>query len=85
VLKVDTAGRVSITDQFSGASTDDNIFKRTPGTATNQKNNIYLSLEDGEATVAGKPNTTTQSFLRVGAGMKNDSTEPSKDDTAMVV
>lgn len=81
LLKVDGSGMVFLSNDLSGS--DENIFRRTPGSSTNQKNNIYLALEDGEATVAGQP-SSTQSFLRVGAGDKNDTTEPIKPDTAIV-
>ena len=81
ILKVDTAGRVSITDQFSGASNDDNVFKRTAG-AGNEKN-IYLAKDDGtESTVGNNP--TTQSYLRIGA-VTDPNAIPEKADTAMIV
>ena len=82
ILKVDTAGRVSITDQFSGASNDDNIFKRTAGDDTN----IFLAKNDGSESEVGN-NPITQSVLRVGATTNNiDPTDrPTKPDTAMIV
>jgi hypothetical protein len=69
---------VSITDQFSGASDDDNVFKRTAG----NDNNIFLAKTDGTEADVGN-NTTTQQYLRVGAN--NDNGAPVKPDTAMVV